>query len=111
MIQKEGAYTIKFFTKHLTAFILSLPAQTQGKTLRLIELLERHGYTLGIPYTKKVDRDLFELRIRGKLEIRIFYTFHTTTIVLLSGFVKKSQRIPKQEIMKAKKLLQLLDDT
>ncbi|MHA1658559.1 MAG: type II toxin-antitoxin system RelE/ParE family toxin [Promethearchaeota archaeon] len=51
---------------------------------------------------------LFELRIRGKQEVRIFYTFHKSQIILFHGFVKKSQKIPKKEIRVAfQKLKQL----
>ncbi|MBI3627133.1 MAG: type II toxin-antitoxin system RelE/ParE family toxin [Candidatus Sungbacteria bacterium] len=46
----------------------------------------------------KVHTKLFELRIHGKQEVRIFYTFHRDEAVLLHGFVKKSKRIPKLEV-------------
>ena len=74
-----------------------------------IDLLERFGNQLGLPHSKKVAQTLFELRISGKQEIRIFYTFHDKEIVLLHGFVKKSSRIPKRELENAKHRLAALD--
>ncbi|MBU1179983.1 type II toxin-antitoxin system RelE/ParE family toxin, partial [Patescibacteria group bacterium] len=45
---------------------------------------------LTLPHAKKVDKSIFELRIRGRQEARIFYAFHKNEIILLHGFVKKS---------------------
>jgi len=90
-------------------FINSLEKLTIARVLRIIDLLERFGNQLGLPHSKKVAQTLFELRISGKQEIRIFYTFHDKEIVLLHGFVKKSSRIPKRELENAKHRLAALD--
>ena len=101
--------TIKFFDDKIERFISFLDESTAARTLRVIDLLERFGNQLGPPHTKKVGAKLFELRISGKQEIRIFYTFHDKEIVLLHGFVKKSSRIPKRELENAKHRLAALD--
>lgn len=54
-----------------------------------------------MPHSKKVSTDLFELRIRGQQEVRIFYGFYKGYIHLLSGFVKQSQKTPQRELHKA----------
>jgi hypothetical protein len=82
-------------------FIYSLEKQTIAKTLRTIDLLERFGFNLGMPHSKKMPGNLFELRIRGQQEVRIFYCFHKDQIHLLSGFVKKSRKTPQRELLKA----------
>ena len=74
----------------------------------MIKLLEKYSNQIGPHYSKKVSRDLFEIRIKGKLEVRIFYTFHEKNIFLLHGFVKKSQKIPKRELEVATKKLSML---
>jgi phage-related protein len=79
-------------------FITSLEKQTIAKVLRVIDLLERFQEKLNMPHGKKIADDIFELRIRGRQEIRIFYVFHKDVIVLLHGFVKKSNKIPAKEI-------------
>jgi phage-related protein len=61
-------------------------------------LLEKFNFKLDLPHSKKISNRLFEIRIRGKQEIRIFYTFQKSEIILLHGFIKKSQKIPKKEI-------------
>ena len=89
---------IRIFDNSLEKFIQSLEKSTIAKVLRVIDLLEKFNFKLDLPHSKKISNRLFELRIRGKQEIRIFYTFHKSEIILLSGFIKKSQKIPKKEI-------------
>ena len=93
---------IKIFDSSLERFISSLEKNTIAKVLRVIDLLEEFGYSLEAPHTKKIADDIFELRIRGKQEIRILYTFQKQSVVLLHGFVKKTQKIPKKEVDIAK---------
>jgi len=93
----------------LEEFIGSLQKSTIAKVLRTIDLLGEFGPKLGMPHTKKISAQLFELRIRGTQEIRIFYTFHKSQIYLLHGFIKKSERTPKKEIRLALQKLKELD--
>ena len=86
-------------------FIVSLEDSTIAKLLRTIDLLERFGHQLGLPHSRKIGQGLFELRVRGQQEARIFYTFHKGSAILLYGFVKKSQRIPQKELQQAFKKL------
>jgi len=89
---------IRIFDISLEKFIKSLQKPTIAKVLRTIDLLERFGQKLGPPHIKKISARLFEFRVSGKQEVRIFYSFHKSQIFLLHGFVKKSQKIPSKEI-------------
>ena len=100
---------IRNFNDSIEKFIKSLEKQTIAKVIHTIDLLEEFGHRLGLPHSKKVRGELFELRVRGVQEIRILYTFHKSYIVLLHGFIKKSQKIPKKEINKALARLRVLD--
>lgn len=100
---------IETLDKSIDVFLLGLEKQTQAKAIRTLNLLEEFGYRLGMPHSKKVGKELFELRIRGKQEVRVFYTFRKTDIILLHGFVKKSQKIPVKEFQIALQKLGLLD--
>ncbi|OGE74408.1 MAG: hypothetical protein A3C49_03050 [Candidatus Doudnabacteria bacterium RIFCSPHIGHO2_02_FULL_42_25] len=82
-------------------FILNLEPVTKAKIARNLDLLENFGYKLEMPHSKKISDTLFELRIRGQQEIRIFYCFHNEVIKLLHGFTKKSQKIPLKELRAA----------
>lgn len=92
----------------LNGFIQKLDKQTAAKIARLIGVLGQQGPFLHMPYSKKITNDIYELRIRGKQEIRIFYTFKRNTIYLLHIFQKKTQKIPTYEIEVAQKRLKYL---
>lgn len=79
-------------------FITRLKPQTQAKAIHLIDLLEQYGQQLALPHAKRLERNLYELRIRGKQEARIFYCFDGQLIILLHGFRKQSQKIPRREL-------------
>lgn len=85
----------------LEKFISSLEDSTIAKVLRTIDLLEMFGNSLRPPHSKKVRKNLYELRIRGKQEVRIFFTYGRSGAILLHGFIKKTSTIPKQEIKAA----------
>lgn len=99
---------IRFFDTQLEKFIHSLDEATIAKVLRTIDLLEMFGHKLTLPHSKKVHAEFFELRVRGKQEVRIFYTFYKDGAVLLHGFIKKSKRIPTKEMHTALQKLQRL---
>lgn len=87
--------------KPVESFIKKLNSKTLAKTIHTIDLLGKHSYKLGLPHSKRLVKDLYELRIRGKGEIRILYTFKHNRVYLLHAFKKKSQRTPKKDISTA----------
>ncbi len=108
-----GSMEIKIIDDELEKFIFSLTKQTQAKVLRTIDLLEKFGNDLGLPHSKKITKELFELRIRGQEEIRITYAFVHKAAILLYGFKKKSQSISKRDLNASRRKYQqlFLDDT
>jgi phage-related protein len=80
-------------------FIFKMQPSTQGKLTRLLDLLENFGPELSMPHTRQMGNSLYELRVRGKQEVRVFYIFAKgSTIYLLHAFQKKSQATPKKEL-------------
>ena len=68
-----------------------------------IEALSKHGAMLGEPYMKKLDGEIWELR---PLQDRIlFAAWIKNSFLLISHFVKKTEKTPPAEIEKAKRLL------
>ena len=52
-----------------------------------------------MPHSKALGSGLYELRIRGKEEIRIFYCFTSErTIYLLHVIKKQAQQTPKKDL-------------
>lgn len=85
-------------TRPVTEFIKKQQPQTIAKITHLIDLMEIHGSLLGMPHAKKLKTDLYELRVRGREEIRIIYGFKEKAIYLLHGFKKQKQKTPQKEI-------------
>lgn len=88
--------------KPLQDFINTLSKPTKSKIIRSVELLESYGVQVGMPHVKKIDKNLYELRIRGTEEVRILFTKEKDQIYLLHGFRKKKMKIPSKEIVTAK---------
>jgi phage-related protein len=60
-----------------------------------------------MPLVRKVDADLWEVSSAlGDRIARVLFTIEETTLVALHGFIKKSQRTPKDDLDLAKKRLQ-----
>ena len=63
-----------------------------------LELLEQLGLELRAPHVKSMGNKLWELRIRGQRQHRIFYfAFTGKTLILLHAFTKKTQQTPAAE--------------
>lgn len=60
------------------------------------------GWPLGMPLIRKVEKDLWEVRTRLADGIaRVFFTVDGDYMILLHGFIKKSQKTPQNELMTA----------
>jgi len=84
-------------------FIQSLDVKIQNKIADVLDLLEEYGTLVGPPHSKKVTgTPLWELRILGGENIRIFYVAVIgRNFLLLHGFQKKKQKTDKREIKTA----------
>lgn len=101
-------FTVEFFEKEdgtfpAEEFILAQDLKMRAKIFRMVELLELKGNDLREPYSKKIAEDIYELRAKQGTDItRILYFFVVgKKIILTNGFVKKSNKTPKNEIKKA----------
>jgi len=60
------------------------------------------GWPLGMPLIRKIDKDLWEVRTRLADGIaRVFFTVTGEYMILLHGFIKKSQKTPQNELKTA----------
>jgi len=84
-------------------WIRSLDAPTRrviGGELRTLQF----GWPLGMPLVRKLERGLWESRIRvGSTAIRILFTVVGADLVLLHALVKKSQALPLDDLQLARK--------
>lgn len=97
-----------FFNIKIRDDLFYVSKQSPEKTGKYIDLLETFGNRLRMPYSKQLDKNLYELRIRGKQEIRILYCFYKNQAVIVHSFVKKTQTTPRKEIEIALSRISLL---
>ena len=98
-------YTTAAGEEVVADFLDSLPRKHRAKAIWEIELLALQGVKLTLPYVRHIDGELWELRIKFGSDIsRIFYFIPIKNrLVLLHGFVKKTDKTPSDEIDMAKK--------
>ncbi len=89
-------------------WLKSLPREHRkniGEDIKTVQF----GWPLGMPLVRKLDRDLWEVRIRLPDGIaRVLFTTGARRMILLHGFIKKSQKTPREELALAKTRLRLL---
>ena len=84
-------------------FIDSLDAKAKSKVVNAMNLLEEFGIKVGPPKVRKVQgTDLWELRILGRDNIRVFYIAKSgNSFLLLHAFLKKKQKTDRKDIKMA----------
>lgn len=100
--------SLRFFTTpngHEPAldFIKSLPKEDRSKVgfdLKTVQI----GFPMGMPLCRPLGEGLFETRssLPSKREARLIFFVHDDQLVVVSGFIKKTQATPKQELTLAK---------
>ncbi len=75
-----------------------------NKIVAYVRMLKMKGLSLGEPHIKKIDEEIWELR---PMRDRILFAYcENNKFVLLSVFMKKTNKTPEREKCKAKKLLE-----
>ncbi len=85
----------------------------RGQMVKISEDIEtvREGWPEGMPTCKYIRDGIYEVRssLPGKIRSRVLFCIHESYIMLLHGFIKKTQAIPKKDIdlaLKRKKQLE-----
>lgn len=77
----------------------------KAKKIRMyMRLLKEYGLTLNELYIKKLDNEIWELRpLRDRF---LFAYWNGNKFIILSHFLKQTQKTPRSEIEKAKRFLE-----
>ena len=70
------------------------------------------GWPIGMPYSRKLESKLWEVRASitdGKIA-RVIFTLADDDMVLLHGFIKKTQKTPTTELETARNRLKDIQD-
>ena len=89
-------------------FIDGLDKSTNTKVYKCIRLLREFGKKLGMPYSKKVGNNLYELIGLGKTHVRLLYCFEADLAWILHGFIKKSNKITNNDLELAEQRKKIL---
>ncbi len=102
------AWQVDFFTDErghapMEEYLTNLPVQHRAKAVALIKMLEQEGPSLPFPYSSQVRGKLRELRTQqGKDKLRILYFGDARRVfVLLHGILKRSAKLPEEDIRTA----------
>lgn len=99
-------FEVKFVNESANDEFLALPTRLKAKMAQTILLLQNFG-KLGEPHSKKLQDELFELRVKAVEGIaRAIYSYEKGKVVLIFVvFVKKSQKTPTNVLQTAKQRL------
>jgi phage-related protein len=76
--------------------------KTIGEDIKTVQF----GWPLGMPLVRKLDAELWEVRSRLDRRIaRVIFTVHDNLMILLHGFIKKSQKTPIADLSTARRRL------
>ncbi|MGE4350207.1 MAG: type II toxin-antitoxin system RelE/ParE family toxin [Candidatus Berkiella sp.] len=72
-----------------------------GEDIKTVQL----GWPLGMPLVRNLDKGLWEVRsnLKSNKIARVIFFMHNNSMILLHGFIKKSQKTPPQDIETALK--------
>ncbi len=96
---------IFYFHDNIKSFIISLEDNVSSKVYSAIEYLSIEEYHLSMPYSKKIEKDIFELRILSPQNIRVFYTFYKGSIVILHAIKKTTQKLEHHDLRTVRRRL------
>ncbi len=98
-------WEISFYDQKVMRIVLAWPSGIKAKFTHIAELLKVHGPSeVGMPFVKAMGSGLFEILARGQEGIgRAFFCMAAERkIIILHGFIKKSQQTPNKELVVAK---------
>ena len=100
---KNGHEPLKEYFKELGSRTDKNSRVNFNKIRDYIKILSEYGTRAGEPFVKHLDGEIWELRpIRNRV---LFFAYDGEQFILLSHFIKKTQKTPKREIEKAKSLM------
>lgn len=93
-------YSIEFFDEAVQETVLSWPTGVSASFARITLRMVEYGANLGMPYTRAMGDGLFEIRAKGQEGIgrAFFCTLTGRRIIILHGFIKKTDKTPKHEL-------------
>jgi phage-related protein len=105
--------TVRFYrtdngSEPVREWLRSLPLDSKkiiGEDIKTVQ----YGWPIGMPVVRKLEPGIWEVRSRLKDGIsRVLFTVADDTMILLHGFIKKSQKTPIDDLVTARKRKNML---
>ena len=92
-------WKITYYNKKLRTELKNWPDGLRAKMVRTFEVIKERGANLGMPLTRSLGNGLFEIRIKAREGCgRVFFCYvMRQEIIILHGFIKKTQKMPRGE--------------
>ena len=94
-------WNVNFYNLKVMNSIQEWPPGIKAKFTWIVNLIEELGPgEIGMPHVKSMKKGLFEIRAKGAEGIgrAFFCNKKGRVIIILSGFIKKTEKTPKKEI-------------
>ncbi len=103
-------YKTKTGNEPVREWLLSLSKEDKQRIGIDIKTVE-YGWPIGMPVSRSLGKGLYEVRshISDKRIARVIFTIIDNYMILLNGFVKKTQKTPKEEIALALKRMKEIE--
>lgn len=102
-------FQVEFYEKEdgdipVENFLNSLDIKMRNKILMILNVLQEKGNQLREPYSKYLEDGIFEVRgkVGNDISRVLYFFYYNGKIIITNGFIKKSQKTPKNEIKLAK---------
>ena len=89
--------------------IRSLPEDLKARLLQVIDMIVTDGpHDLPPNLVRHIDGKLWELRLKARSGIAraLYFTIDPRRVIILSAFVKKTQKLPSSELERARTRMQ-----
>ena len=101
------SFQLQFYNSNVQAAINAWPTRISASFVRIAEQMVVSGPNLGMPYTRPFGDGLLEIRAKGAEGIgrAFFCCIVGRQVIILHGFIKKTQATPAKELEIARKRL------
>lgn len=98
------SWEVEFYNTDVYDGFMQWPESIKARLIKIVEMIKQFGANLGMPHTRTIGDGLFEIRAKGKEGVgRAFFCYiKNQKIVILHGFVKKTEKTPRKELKLAK---------
>lgn len=95
-----AVFKVVFVNERAKNEFLSLPTGIRARSVTLLKRMEMVGPNLGMPHTRFLDHGIFEVRAKSSEGIgrTLYCTRVHETIYVLHAFVKKAQKLPRNDL-------------